>query len=152
MSVSTEQHFSLEGAGTPTAEGVFVDPSAIKPVEFVPGLEFRPTLGQNTLANYVTFEPHTEAPMHVHVEEQVVIVVDGQFEFTIGDETRTMRAGDLAVIPPWVPHGARTGENRCREIDVFSPPRSTLIELARGADAAGTAGDAAAGAADQNPA
>ncbi len=25
--------------------------------------------------------------MHVHVEEQVVIVTEGEFEFTIGDET-----------------------------------------------------------------
>ena len=65
-------------------------------------------LGQNTLANLVSFEPHTEAPMHVHVEEQVVIVVDGEFEFTIDGETRTMRRGDVAVIPPWVPHGAIT--------------------------------------------
>ena len=126
-------HFSLEGAGKPTADGVFVDPSSIPSIEFVPGLRFQPTLGQNTLANYVTFEPHTEAPIHVHVEEQVVVVVEGEFEFTIDGRTRTMRAGDVAVIPPWVPHGARTGEKGCKEIDVFSPPRTTLIEHARAA-------------------
>jgi quercetin dioxygenase-like cupin family protein len=117
----------MDGAEEPTAPGVFVDRSAVRAVEFVPGLQFQPTLGVNTLANVVTFEPHTEAPMHAHVEEQVVIVVEGEFEFTIDDQTRTMRQGDVAVIPPWVPHGAVTADSRCVEVDVFAPPRTTLL-------------------------
>lgn len=129
-------HFSLEGAGTPTSPGIFVDPATIPAVEFVPGLKFQPTVGELTLANYVTFEPHTEAPMHSHLEEQVVVVVDGEFDFTIDGQTRTMRAGDVAVIPPWVPHGAVTHDHGCIEIDVFSPPRATLLDLARGATSA----------------
>jgi quercetin dioxygenase-like cupin family protein len=136
MSGSSDQHFSLEGAERPTATGVFVDPSTVPAVEFVPGLQFQPTLGQNTLANLVTFAPHTEAPMHVHVEEQVVVVVEGEFDFTIDGVTRTMRRGDIAVVPPWVPHGAITRESTCVEVDVFSPPRTTLLEhAARAADA-----------------
>ena len=131
MSGSDTNHFSLDDAGVPTGTGVFVDAEQIPPVEFVPGLRFRPTLGQNTLANVVTFEPHTEAPMHVHVEEQVVVVIDGEFEFTIDGNTRTMRRGDVAVIPPWVPHGAITGDIGCTEVDVFSPPRTTLLEHAK---------------------
>jgi unsaturated pyranuronate lyase len=130
MSASSEQHFSLGGAEAPTRAGVFVDPSTVPAVEFVPGLQFQPTLGQNTLANLVTFAPHTEAPMHVHIEEQVVVVVDGEFDFTIDGVTRTMRRGDIAVVPPWVPHGAVTGDSTCVEVDVFSPPRTTLLDHA----------------------
>ena len=48
----------------------------------MPGLEFRPVLGESTLTNFVHFEPNTEAPMHVHEEEQIVIVLDGEFEFS----------------------------------------------------------------------
>jgi hypothetical protein len=33
-------------------------------------------------------------------------------------------------VPPWVPHGARTLDTTCQEIDVFTPPRSTLVEYA----------------------
>jgi quercetin dioxygenase-like cupin family protein len=127
----SQPHFSLEPGGVPTAEGRFVDVSAIERVEFVPGLGFQPVLGEKTLVNFVSFEPHTEAPMHVHEEEQVVVVTDGEFEFTIGDETRTMRPGDVAVVPSWVPHGARTGDQPCKEIDMFAPPRMTLVEHAR---------------------
>jgi quercetin dioxygenase-like cupin family protein len=124
-------HFSTEAGGTPTADGRFVEVDQIEPVEFVPGLMFQPVLGERTLVNFVSFQPHTEAPMHVHEEEQVVVVTDGEFEFTIGDETRTMRAGDVAVVPSWVPHGARTGDTTCKEIDMFAPPRATLLEHAR---------------------
>jgi quercetin dioxygenase-like cupin family protein len=82
------------------------------------------------MTNFVHFEPNTEAPMHVHEEEQIVIVLDGEFEFELDGEVRTMRAGDVAVVPPWVPHGARTTDTTCDEVDVFNPPRATLIEHA----------------------
>jgi quercetin dioxygenase-like cupin family protein len=130
MSSNTE-HFSTEGAGTPTSEGRFVDVGAIEAVEMVPGLNFQPVLSENAIVNVVTFEPHTEAPMHSHVEEQIVIVVEGEFDFTLDGKTRTMRPGDMAVIPPWVPHGARTGDTPCKEMDVFTPPRATLLEHAK---------------------
>ncbi|HEV7192950.1 MAG TPA: cupin domain-containing protein [Jatrophihabitantaceae bacterium] len=127
----THDHFAAEATGTPTADGRFVTPELIESVEYVPGLMFQPVLGENMLANFVTFQPHTEAPLHVHEEEQIVIVVEGEFDFTIDGDTRTMHVGDVAVVPPWVPHGAVTGDIGCREIDVFNPPRATLLEHAR---------------------
>jgi quercetin dioxygenase-like cupin family protein len=59
-----------------------------------------------------------------------VVVLEGEFEFHIDGESRTMRPGDVAVIPPWVPHGARTSESPCSEVDMFAPPRRTLLEHA----------------------
>ena len=61
-----------------------------------------------------------------------------------------MRKGDVAVVPSWVPHGAWTTDTHCLEIDVFSPPRSSLLKLAEAQaaeTAAGTedAGEIAAG-------
>ncbi len=128
---SSTNHFSTEGAGTPTAEGRFVNVAAIEKVEMAPGLNFQPVLGEDTLVNFVSFEPHSEAPMHSHVEEQIVIVTEGEFDFTIDGRTRTMRPGDVAVVPSWVPHGAVTHDTTCREIDVFNPPRATLVEHAQ---------------------
>ncbi|MST32402.1 cupin domain-containing protein [Acidimicrobiaceae bacterium USS-CC1] len=129
--MTTRPHFSLEGAGEPTAAGRFVDVDAIQPVAFVEGLDFRPVLGEQTMVNFVSFQPNTEAPRHVHVEEQIVIVLEGEFEFDIDGEVRMLRKGDVAVVPPWVPHGARTREVPCLEVDVFNPPRATLLEHAR---------------------
>ena len=127
----SETHFSTEARGVPTGPGRFVTVNEIDAVEFVPGLEFRPVLGDNVMTNFVTFAPHTVAPVHVHEEEQVVIILEGELEFVIDGQTKLMRPGDVAVIPSWVPHGARTLEVGCTEVDVFTPPRKTLLDHAR---------------------
>jgi len=132
--MDASQHFTTEAGGTPTAPGRFVDMAAIPAVEFLPGLRFQPVLGERTMVNLVTFAPQTEAPVHVHEEEQIVLVLDGEFEFEIDGDARTMRRGDVAVIPSWVPHGARTLGSACTEVDVFNPPRRTLLDVARAAD------------------
>jgi len=51
-----------------------------------------------------------------------------------------MRRGDVAVVPSWVPHGAWTTDSHCLEIDVFSPPRQSLLKLAEAQAAGGAAG------------
>lgn len=126
----SSEHFSTVAGGVPPAPGRYVDVDAIDSVEFVPGLVFRPVLGERTMVNFVSFAPRTEAPMHVHEEEQIVLVLEGEFEFEIDGDVRTMRTGDVAVVPSWVPHGARTHELSCREVDVFNPPRRSLLEHA----------------------
>jgi quercetin dioxygenase-like cupin family protein len=125
------QHFTTAAAGEPTSAGRFIDTAEVSKVELLPGLTFQPILSDNMLVNFVHFEPHTEAPLHVHVEEQIVIVLDGSFEFEIDGEVRTMTKGDIALVPPWVPHGARTDASVCDEVDIFNPPRTTLLELAQ---------------------
>lgn len=125
-----ENHFATEPLGEPAGPGRYVTVDSLAPVEFAPGLGFRPVLGQRTLTNFVRFAPGAVAPRHVHEEEQIVIVLDGELVFDLDGDVRTMRKGDVAVIPSWVPHGAWTVDSHCEEIDVFSPPRQSLIKLA----------------------
>jgi hypothetical protein len=68
-SASGEPHFSSDARGVPKGPGRFVTVSDIDAVEFVPGLQFRPVLGERAMANFVSFAPHTVAPTHVHEEE-----------------------------------------------------------------------------------
>ena len=123
-------HFTTEAAGERAGAGRYVSIDSISPAEFVPGLGFRPVLGQRGMANFVDFEPGVTAPRHVHEEEQIVIVLDGEFTFDLDGDVRVMRPGDVAVIPAWVPHGAWTTDSHCREVDVFVPPRRSLLDLA----------------------
>ena len=123
-------HFTTEPGGTPAGPGRYVNVDALTPVEFLPGLGFRPVLGQKAMTNFVSFEPGAIAPRHVHEEEQIVIVLDGEFTFDLDGDVRTMRKGDVAVVPSWVPHGAWTTDTHCLEVDVFAPPRSSLLKLA----------------------
>ncbi|MGC1185131.1 MAG: cupin domain-containing protein [Candidatus Dormiibacterota bacterium] len=125
-----DQYFAQPGSGRPpTAKGHFRDLSSADPVVFVPGLEFRPAVGESTMLNSVRFAPHTEAPMHSHDEEQITLVVEGELEFDLDGEVRRLTPGMVAVVPANVPHGARTGDVACHEYDVFHPPRQALLTL-----------------------
>ena len=123
-------HFTTEPGGIPAGPGRYVNVDALTPVEFLPGLGFRPVLGQKAMTNFVSFEPGAVAPRHVHEEEQIVVVLEGEFTFDLDGDVRVMRKGDVAVVPSWVPHGAWTTDTHCLEVDVLAPPRTSLLKLA----------------------
>jgi quercetin dioxygenase-like cupin family protein len=123
-----ERYFAGNAEARETGAGAFVTWEQLEPIELVPGLRFQPVLGEGVMANFVRFEPQTEAPLHWHEEEQISFVLEGELEFEVGGETRLLRRGDAVVIPPNVPHAARTYEGSCLEVDVFHPPRKGLLE------------------------
>ena len=98
-------------------------------MEFVPGLVFRPVVGDQLMANFVRYNPNTVAPLHTHEEEQITVVIEGELEFDLAGDLRMMGPGMAVVVPPGVPHGARTRDAPCFEIDIFHPPRRALLEL-----------------------
>jgi quercetin dioxygenase-like cupin family protein len=71
---------------------------------------------------YWTVEAGAAIPMHAHPHEQVAHVLKGRFELTVGDETRQLAPGTVAVIPPQVPHGGHAVTD-CELLDVFRPER-----------------------------
>jgi quercetin dioxygenase-like cupin family protein len=124
----SERYFAAQEDTQVEGEGKWVKWDDLEPLEVVPGLTFQPVLGDKVMANFVRFEPNTVAPVHWHDEEQIVLVLEGEFEFEVAGEKKVMRRGDALVIPPNVPHGARTYDNTCLEVDVFHPPRRGLLE------------------------
>ena len=122
------RYFRADDSTQTEGQGGWVTWSDLDPIEMLPGLRFQPILGDNVMANLVHIDPHTEAPVHWHEEEQISIVIDGEFEFEVNGEKRLMKRGDAVVIPPNVPHGARTLDSKCLEMDVFHPPRKGLLE------------------------
>jgi unsaturated pyranuronate lyase len=70
----------------------------------------------------VLLDASTIVPMHSHPHEQVTYVIDGRFEFTVGNETTVLEPGMAALIPSGATHGGKTITS-CRVIDVFSPAR-----------------------------
>jgi quercetin dioxygenase-like cupin family protein len=123
-----DRYFAGDAGTRAETKGTWVRWNELDPLVMVPGLTFQPVVGDRLMANFVTFEPHTEAPVHWHEEEQISLVIDGEFEFEVAGETRLMRRGDAVVIPPNVPHGARTHESACFELDLFHPPRRGVLE------------------------
>lgn len=70
----------------------------------------------------VLLKPDTELPLHSHPHEQITYVIEGRFEFTVGEETTILGPGMTALIPGGIRHGGRT-LTACRVIDLFSPVR-----------------------------
>lgn len=69
------------------------------------------------LVAFFSFLKDMELPPHSH-GAQWGTVVEGEMVFTIGDETKTYRAGDSYSIPAGVEHGAFIKAGT-RVIDVF---------------------------------
>lgn len=124
-----KSYFVQQEGARPEGEGRFFKWDAQEPIEVVPGLRFQPILGERLMANFVRFEPNTVAPVHWHDEEQISIVIEGEFEFEVGGQKKVVKRGDAVIIPPNVPHGARTFDSTCLQIDVFNPPRQGLLDL-----------------------
>jgi quercetin dioxygenase-like cupin family protein len=138
-------HFTTEAGGVPAHPGRYVNIDELTATEFLPGLGFRPVLGHNAMVNFVSFAAGATAPNHVHEEEQIVIILEGELTFDVDGDVRVLRKGDVAVIPSWVPHGAWTTDGTCLEVDVFAPPRESLLKLAQAQLEAGGAGPAGEG-------
>jgi len=77
-----------------------------------------------TLIRYV-YSPDSVFPEHHHPEEQVTCVLSGQIEFTVEGKRVLLGPGEVAVIPPNIPHGAKViGEITVETLNTLSPRRS----------------------------
>ena len=53
----------------------------------------------------VTYEPGTTVARHAHEQtEQLMAIVEGEVEMTIGSETKTLRPGDVVVVNRGLEH------------------------------------------------
>ena len=80
----------------------------------------------NLMVVEVHFEAGTTAPLHHHRHEQITYVISGKFEFTVGDETYIVGAGDSLYKQPNIEHGATCLESGML-LDVFTPHREDFI-------------------------
>jgi quercetin dioxygenase-like cupin family protein len=128
MAASNAEYFAA-GTGTPTAMARVVDLEAVERFELVPGILTRAAVGEDCMVNYVEFERGGEAPKHAHAEEQIVLVLEGEVRMEVDGTERVLRAGQVAVIPSWSPHSAIGESKRAVTVEVFSPPRSALLDL-----------------------
>ncbi len=102
----------------------------------MPFLEFSDTSFKEILPKFKAAFAHSEhmtvahwivgkdavLPEHSHIHEQIVNVVEGEFELNIGEESRVLSRGRVAVIPSNVVHSGRA-LTECLIIDAFYPVR-----------------------------
>ncbi len=96
--------------------------------EVYPGVR-RQTVGaaRMTMTRYV-FAPGGRFPVHHHDQEQLTLVLDGELDFTLGERTIRLRAQQLLVIPPNLPHEAVGGPAGATAVSVVAPARRGLSD------------------------
>ncbi|WP_018607660.1 cupin domain-containing protein [Uliginosibacterium gangwonense] len=75
----------------------------------------------------VHFADGAIGPMHNHPHEQLTYVLSGEFEFTIGDVTKIVKAGDTLYKEPNIMHGC-TCLKAGILLDTFTPQREDFLK------------------------
>ncbi len=72
--------------------------------------------------------PGAVLPEHTDSAEELLLVVDGEVEASVGGERATLRARELAVVPALAPHGLRNVTDRpARVLGVFASSTNIAV-------------------------
>ena len=89
--------------------------------EFVPGVNIHAVGGEQVLVCRVNYDPGFGVGTHSHEHtEQVMYVLDGELEMTVGSETRTLREGDVVVVNRGIEHELRS-DGGCAFFEALAP-------------------------------
>ena len=105
---------------------VFFDIDELKPKQveqLAKGVQIRVVHGEKIMMSYVNIEPNTALAEHSHPHEQMGMFLEGEAEFTIGDEKQIVKPGQAYLIPSNVKHKVVTFDKPVLALDIFSPPR-----------------------------
>ncbi|RJP65034.1 MAG: cupin domain-containing protein [Candidatus Abyssobacteria bacterium SURF_17] len=95
--------------------------------EVLPGIMLRSVYVKNTMMTFFDIQPGRRIPPHKHPHEQISYLVKGSMNMTVGGETRAMKEGDIAVIPPNVEHSVEVGVEPVFALDAWYPVREDYI-------------------------
>ena len=106
--------------------------NGIEPFGMREGVSLRSVGGEQVLLCRVVYEPGSHVPLHAHeLTEQLMLIVDGEVTMTVEGETRTLRAGDTAVVNCGLEHELHSAEG-CTFIEALAPvPLDHVADPAR---------------------
>lgn len=90
--------------------------------EIMPGLHGKLVHTKNMSIVFWDVDKGAEVPEHSHMNEQVMHVIEGEFEFSLNGDTKVYQPGDIVVIAPYKKHSGQA-LTPCKLMDVFSPVR-----------------------------
>lgn len=94
----------------------------IETKEYIPGYHGKMIHSETMTLAFWEVEEGAMVPEHSHINEQILHVIEGEFEFKVGGISKIYRPGELAIIPPNIPHSGKALSS-CKLMDVFSPVR-----------------------------
>jgi len=86
--------------------------------------------GAPICAYIVNAPPGKGPPLHTHPYVETIFMIEGRATVTIGNETREVNAGAIAVVPANTPHKfVNSGDGLLRQIDVHASPKFIQTNL-----------------------
>lgn len=96
--------------------------STIPSKEIMPGYHGKLVHSSTMSIAFWEVEKGAQVPEHSHMNEQIMHVLEGDFEFTLDGETLIYHPGDIVIIAPYKKHIGKALTS-CKLMDVFSPTR-----------------------------
>ncbi|MCD7905791.1 MAG: cupin domain-containing protein [Clostridiales bacterium] len=81
----------------------------------------------NVMIVKVIFDKGSVGEVHTHPHTQATYCLEGEFEFTIGEEKKTIKEGDTLVMPSDIAHGCRVLTESGILLDIFTPERKDFL-------------------------
>ena len=78
----------------------------IQAIPLVNGITIKAIYSEKSSISFLDLPPYSHIPIHHHENEQIGVVLEGEIEYTIGDETVLCHPGMTFVVPPNVNHAA----------------------------------------------
>ena len=76
---------------------------------------------KSTAMVYFELEPGCRLGTHTDSAEEIILILQGETEATVGNERGLLSEGDMAVVPAMVPHALRNaGDETVRVVGFFS--------------------------------
>ena len=100
------------------------------------GAHSRLISGKNTQLSFISMDPGSVFPHHIHPEEQLMFVLRGECSEIILDGEQAMKTNSVVRLPGNMVHGAKIGELGCDALDIFWPARPDYLEKQKTALAA----------------
>lgn len=86
--------------------------------EFRPGILSKVESGANLTMAFMQIAAGKEGPPHDHPFDQCGVVIDGEIEMTIGEDTRLIKPVEAYLIPAGITHSWKTLGQTATILDV----------------------------------
>lgn len=85
--------------------------------------------GLDQMVALTTAEPEKpDSEPHSHPFEQINILVEGEIDFVVGDETISLEQYDAVTIPPGIEHTSRATSDEVAKMMVIWPLREDRVD------------------------
>jgi quercetin dioxygenase-like cupin family protein len=87
------------------------------------GIQLSSVWGEGAMLTFFDLADGAVIPLHKHPHEQVSFLLEGELEFTIGNETRVVLPGEGCVIAANEEHAVKVTKGPARALDAWFPLR-----------------------------